>query len=287
VAILLGLAAAATYGAADFAGGLISRRVNPICVVFVSQIAGVILLALVLPFEGTPFDANALWWGAAAGVGGGGGVVFLYRGLSRARMSVVAPITAVEAAMIPVIYGLVTGEEPGWLALAGIAIALLAVALVSAPRADEIPVTLDVRRARMRLTQPGIVDALIAGLGFGCFFILLSSAGQDSGMWPLIGSKAASISLVALAGLVTRASLRPATGTWTGILIAGVLDVAANVFYLLASRAGLLTLAAVATSLYPASTVLLARIVLRERMSGGQLAGLVLVVAGVAMMAAG
>jgi drug/metabolite transporter (DMT)-like permease len=287
VAILLGLAAAATYGAADFAGGLVSRRVNAICVVFVSQIAGVALLAIALPIDGAAFDPGAVWWGAAAGIGGGGGVVFLYRGLARARMSVVAPITAVEAAIIPVLYGLVTGEQPGWLALTGIAIALIAVALVSAPRAEEVPATNEAGRARARLTQPGIADALVAGLGFGCFFIFLSHAGQHSGMWPLIGSKMSSISLVAAAGLLTRASLKPVAGTWTGILIAGVLDAAANVFYLLASRAGLLTLAAVATSLYPASTVLLARIVLRERMSNGQLAGLALVVAGVAMMAAG
>jgi drug/metabolite transporter (DMT)-like permease len=287
VAILLGLAAAATYGAADFAGGLVSRRVNSICVVFVSQIAGVLLLALALPFDGTAPDAGAIAWGAAAGIGGGGGVVFLYRGLARARMSVVAPITAVEAAMIPVLYGLLTGEQPGWLALAGIATALVAVALVSAPRESDGPVTSDIGRARARLSQPGIADALVAGLGFGCFFIFLANAGDSSGMWPLVGSKMSSITLVALAGIVARSSLRPAAGTWTGILVAGVLDAAANVLYLLASRAGLLTLAAVATSLYPASTVLLARIVLGERMSSGQLVGLGLVVAGVAMMAAG
>jgi drug/metabolite transporter (DMT)-like permease len=287
VAILLGLAAAATYGAADFAGGLVSRRVNPICVVFVSQLAGLAALGAVLPFVGTPFDGDALWWGAAAGVGGGGGVVFLYRGLTRARMSVVAPITAVEAAMVPVLYGLLRGEHPSRLALAGIAIALVAVALVSAPRDDDTPEGSEATGARGRLAQPGIVDGLIAGLGFGCFFILLSNAGHDSGMWPLVGSKMSSISLVGLGGLVTRYSLKPVAGTWAGILVAGILDVSANVFYLLASRAGLLTLAAVATSLYPASTVLLARIVLHERMSGSQMAGLALVVAGVAMMAAG
>jgi drug/metabolite transporter (DMT)-like permease len=288
LAILLGLAAAATYGAADFAGGLVTRRINAFCVVFVSQIAGVMLLALVLPFEGAPFDGNAIWWGAVAGVGGGSGVVFLYRGLARARMSVVAPITAVEAAMIPVLYGLVTGEEPGWVALTGIAIALVAVALVAAPRDDDVVGGEPADRSRaLRLRQSGIADAIFAGLGFGCFFIFLSKAGQDSGMWPLIGSKMSSISLVAAAAITARATLKPAPGTWAGILVAGVLDVAANVFYLLASRAGLLTLAAVATSLYPASTVLLARIVLRERMAAGQLAGLGLVVVGVAMMAAG
>jgi drug/metabolite transporter (DMT)-like permease len=265
----------------------VSRRVNSFCVVFVSQIAGVLLLGIALPFDAAPFDAHALGWGAVAGIGGGGGVVFLYRGLARARMSVVAPLTAVEAAMIPVLYGLVTGEEPGWLALTGIAVALVAVALVSAPRDEDHPAGASPERLRGRLSQPGILDAVLAGIGFGCFFIFLSKAGHDSGMWPLIGSKMSSITLVAVGALIARATLRPVPGTWMPIVVAGVLDVTANVFYLFASRAGLLTLAAVATSLYPASTVLLARVVLRERMSGGQLVGLVLVVAGVAMMAAG
>jgi drug/metabolite transporter (DMT)-like permease len=286
VAIFLGLAAAATYGAADFAGGLVSKRVSAICVVFVSQVAGLVILAFVLPFEWDSFASTAIGWGAVAGIGGGGGVVFLYRGLARARMSVVAPITAVEAAMIPVLYGLLTGEEPGALPLLGVAIALVAVALVSAPHATDEVATRTLP-GPARLSQPGISDALLAGLGFGCFFILLSKAGHDSGMWPLLGSKLSSITLVAVAAVAVRASLRPEPGTWGPILFAGLLDVTANVLYLLASRQGLLSLVAVATSLYPASTVLLARLILHERMSTGQLAGLVLVITGVALMAGG
>ncbi|HEY7873611.1 MAG TPA: EamA family transporter [Actinomycetota bacterium] len=283
MALLLGLAAAATYGAADFAGGLVARRVNAICVVFVSQLAGLMVLATILPFEAAGPTKEAFWWGVVAGVGGGGGVAFLYRGLAKARMSVVAPVTAVEAAIIPVLYGLLSGEKPGALALVGVVIALVAVALVAAPREEDGGTA----RRITGLAQPGIKDALLAGLGFGCFFIFLAKTGDGAGMWPLVGSKASSITLVALAGLVARNSLRPPAGTWGPILLAGVLDVAANVLYLLASRTGLLSLVAVATSLYPASTVLLARIVLRERMSGGQFVGLVLVVTGVGLMAAG
>ena len=286
MAILLGLAAAATYGAADFMGGLVSRRVNAICVVLISQLVGLALLALVFPFAGGAFEARAVLWGLAAGVGGGGGVVFLYRGLARGRMSVVAPLTAVEAAIIPVAYGLLSGEQPGPVALGGVVIALVAVMLVSSPQEDAGAAGEPAVRGS-RLAQPGVADALAAGFGFGCFFIFLSHAGEHSGMWPLVGTKLSSISLVLIAAAVTRTSLRPSAGTWPAIVGSGVLDVSANVFYLLASRVGLLSLVAVLTSLYPSSTVLLARVVLRERMSRPQLVGLVLVIAGVALIAGG
>lgn len=264
-------------------GGLVSRRVNAICVVFISQLAGLALVCAALPFAGGAFAARALWWGAAAGIGGGGGVVFLYRGLARGRMSVVAPITAVEAAIVPVAYGLLTGEHPGAVALAGVAVALVAVALVSAPQ----PGGVDLSQRSSRLAQPGVADALVAGFGFGCFFIFLAHTGDATGLWPLVGTKLSSISLVLVAGVATRSSLRPIAGSTKAILTAGALDVTANVLYLLASRAGLLSLVAVLTSLYPASTVILARLVLRERMSRPQLAGLVLVVTGVALIAGG
>jgi drug/metabolite transporter (DMT)-like permease len=283
LAILLGLAAAATYGAADFMGGLVSRKANPICVVLLSQLGGLVLLALMLPFGGADPTMHAFLWGAAAGVGGGGGVVFLYRGLARGRMSVIAPITAVEAAIIPVAYGLFTGEEPGFVALAGVVIALFAVALVSSSN-EGGP---EGAAPRARLAQPGMTDALIAGFGFGCFFIFLSHAGSGTGLWPLVGTKASSISLVLIAAAATRAGFRPPRGTLPLILAAGLLDVSANILYLVASRLGLLSLVAVLTSLYPASTVLLARVVLRERMSRVQIVGLVLVVTGVALIAGG
>jgi drug/metabolite transporter (DMT)-like permease len=251
--------------------------------VLVSQLAGLAALTLVLPFGGAGPTMRAFLWGAAAGVGGGGGVVFLYRGLARGRMSVIAPITAVEAAIIPVAYGLVSGEEPGVVALSGVVIALFAVALVSSSQEESDREEV----ARRRFNQPGMTDALVAGFGFGTFFIFLSHAGHDSGLWPLVGTKASSITLVLVAAVAARVPRRAPAGTLPTILIAGVLDVTANVLYLVASRLGLLSLVAVLTSLYPASTVLLARLVLRERMSRVQVAGLVLVVTGVALIAGG
>jgi drug/metabolite transporter (DMT)-like permease len=269
-------------------GGLVSRRVNAICVVLVSQLGGLAILAALLPLSEGSLTTRALAWGAAAGVGGGAGVVFLYRGLSRGRMSVIAPTTAVEAAIIPVAYGLLSGEEPSAISLAGVAIALFAVALVSSPQEDVDASSFGSTGAtRRRLSQPGMADALLAGFGFGCFFIFLARAGQDTGLWPLVGTKASSITLVLVAGLIARAKLRPPRGTLTQIIGAGGLDVAANVLYLVASRRGLLSLVAVLTSLYPASTVILARAVLHERMSRVQLLGLALVIAGVALIAGG
>jgi drug/metabolite transporter (DMT)-like permease len=284
MAIFLALAAAATYGGADFLGGLVTRRTSVISVVLLSQLAGAVLLAALFPFSGSgPFDGGALWWGAASGVAGAAGVVLLYLGLAKGRMSVVAPTTAVEAACVPVLYGLVTGERPAVLALAGVVLALAAVALVSAAPdpAEDAP---DKPRGPLGL-PPGIVEALGAGLAFGAFFILLKQSGSESGMWPLVGARLSSVGLVGTAALFMRPSFRTDQRTYAGIAASGALDLSANFLYLLASRRGLLSLVAVLTSMYPASTVLLARVVLRERLSASQGAGLLAAATGVVLIA--
>lgn len=283
MAVLLALASAITYGAADFLGGLASKR-NPVYqVTFLSQVIGSVLFALVvLAFESEEPTASAFAWGAAAGIAGSTGVTFLYRGLSIGRMSVVAPITAVEAAAIPVVAGVAFGERPSALSMAGVVLALIAIALVSSAADPERP---ESRRSGLR--TPGVVDALAAGLCFAAFFILLERAGDDAGMWPLIGSRAASFVLLGILVVVTRSTLRPERGTLGTITGAGVADVLANGFYLASTRYGLLSLVAVLTSLYPASTVLLARVVLKERMSSNQLVGLGVAVAGVVLIAVG
>jgi drug/metabolite transporter (DMT)-like permease len=283
MAVLLALASAITYGAADFLGGLASKR-NPVFqVTFLSQVIGSVLFALVVvAFESKEPTAIAFAWGAAAGIAGSTGVTFLYRGLAIGRMSVVAPITAVEAAAIPVLAGVAFGERPSLLSLVGVALALIAIALVSSaadPDGSE--------GQRNGLRTPGVVEALLAGLCFAAFFILLERPGDDAGMWPLIGSRAASFILLGALVLITRTTLRPVKGTLGMITAAGVADVAANGFYLASTRFGLLSLVAVLTSLYPASTVLLARVVLNERMSSHQLIGLGVAVAGVVLIALG
>lgn len=284
--VVLGLAAAVTYGAADFVGGLVSRRTNVLAVVLFSQLWGTALLLAAVPFFGSVVSAGDLVWGVAAGVAGAAGIVFLYRGLSIGRMTVVAPTTAVEAAIIPVIFGLVGGERPSGVALAGVAVALPAVALVSSsPRRS--PGDAGEPSGGEGLLPLGLPEALVAGLAFGLFFISLERTGAGSGLWPLVAARGAAMLAVGAVGVLARRSLRPAPGTAPSIAAAGGLDVAANILYLLASRRGLLSLVAVLTSLYPASTVLLARVVLRERLWRVQAAGLVLAGAGVALIALG
>lgn len=200
----------------------------------------------------------------------------LYRGLARGRMSVVAPITGVEAAAVPVIFGLASGERPSAGAYVGIALALLAVVLVSSSGSTGS----DSRRA-------GLPEALGAGLAFGIFFIALDQAGPDTGIWPLIGARISSISLTAGIAVLARTKLKPPAGTMPAIAAAGILDVTANIFYLVAVRRGFLSLVAVLTSMYPAATVALARVVLKERLAPVQLVGIALALAAVILIGVG
>jgi drug/metabolite transporter (DMT)-like permease len=278
MAILLGLGAALTYGAADFFGGLSTKRSNEFSVVVCSQVIGSGLLLAALPFFlQADFTAEAFAWGLGSGVGGGLGVLLLYRGLALGRMSVVAPTTGVVAASVPVVAGLLLGERPSAAALTGVVVALVAVVLVSSSP----------DHTGARGGYSGMREAVGAGAAFGAFFILLSLAGDDSGLWPLIGARSASLGIVALIALMGRRTLRPAPGSLRLIAAAGILDVAANLLFLAASRVGLLSLVAVLTSMYPGATVVLARFVLHERLHRLQLVGLACAALGVALIAVG
>jgi drug/metabolite transporter (DMT)-like permease len=284
MAVVLALFASITYGSADFLGGLFSRRVGVFTVVLVSQVLGTSLLVAALPFFlDDPYSGSAVAWGAGAGVAGAIGVTLLFRGLSQGRMSIVAPTTGTIAAAIPVLLGLISGERPETLALIGVGLALVAVALVSASEHGADSAARGPEGGG--LWQSGLPEALGAGTSFGLFFVLLDKAGDAAGLWPLVGSRASSITVMTLAVLVTRSAIKPPPGTLAGIAAAGALDVAANLFYLLATQQGLLSLVAVLTSMYPATTVLLARIVLKEKLSSVQLVGLLFAGAGIAAIA--
>lgn len=274
-AVLFGVAAALVYGAADFTGGLAAKRTPALTVVALSQFAGLVVLLVALPLLGTPVPpARDLALGAAGGLGGGVGVVFLYRGLANGRMGIVAPMSAVGAAVLPVVFGLATGEQPGGLAFAGAAVALLAVVAVSSGPGSA------------GAARRGLFDAVLAGIGFGAFFVVLAQVGEGAGMWPLATARA-SVIVVGLAALLTRTALRAPRAALPAIAAAGVGDMLANVLYVLAVRTGLLSLVAVLVALYPASTVLLARLVLGERLARVQTAGILLAVTGTALIAAG
>ena len=278
VAALLGLLVAVTYGAADFFGGVSAKRTPTTLVVVASQVLGLPVLAVVLVLtSGTP-TARVLGLGAAAGAAGGVALIALYRGLAIARMSVVAPITAVGAAVVPLAVGLARGERPSPVALAGVVAALAAVVLISRTPgpADEVD------------GPSGIVLAVVAGIGFGAVFVLLADTGPDAGFWPLLTGRLTSIVLLSTGAILGRRSLRPARlADLSTVAVAGVFDISANALYLLAARSGLLSLVAVLASLYPASTVVLARFVLHERLHRAQVVGLSLAAAGVVLIAAG
>jgi drug/metabolite transporter (DMT)-like permease len=274
VTVILATACAIVYGTADFFGGLATRRAQVLSVVTLSQLAGLALILGLLPLLPGVYSDPALAWGLAAGLSGAAGLVLFYRALATGVMSVVAPTTAVTSAALPVVFGLAAGERPRAWALVGVALALGSVLLVSQDKSGG-----------GRGSLASVLVALAAGAGFGGFFILLSMAPHESGLWPLVGARLSSVSMVALLALLTRRALRPGPGSLHIIVAAGVLDMAANVLYLLAQQDGLLSLVAVLVSLYPASTLLLANRVLGERLRPVQLGGVLCALASVALIA--
>jgi drug/metabolite transporter (DMT)-like permease len=273
--IVLALGSALAYGVSDFTGGVLTKRAPVFHVILLSQLVSCLIVILALPFWDGLFSWEALQWGIVAGVAGMSGAALLYRGLAVGRMGVVAPITAVLAAVIPLSFGLAVGERPGWLSLIGAGIGLVAVVLIS--RSPE-PSTVTGESDGELLPssgERGLVEALGAGAGFGLFFILLERAPGGSGIWPLAGTRISMIGAIALLAVLTHAPIRPSTGMVPSLVWLGFINLSADLLYLLATRAGLLSLVAVITSLYPAATVALARGFLGERMVKQQLLGMV------------
>lgn len=278
MAVLLGLLVAVAYGSSDFIGGLSSKRRPVLEVVATSQLVGTGVLGLVML---ATFDHHAVVGadvarGAGAGVCAAVGLVLLFRGLAAGAMSVVAPITAVGAAVVPFAWALRQGERPGGLALLGAAVAIGAVVLVArpAPGGSTAPVP---RRE--------VAGAVVAGLGFGGVFLLLGNTDEASGLWPVLAAKVAATVLVTT--LAVARGQRPRWGHHLPLVGGGgVLDTTANAVYLLATRSSLVSIVAVVSSLYPASTLVLARVVLGERTSRLQQLGLALTLVGVVLLAA-
>jgi drug/metabolite transporter (DMT)-like permease len=266
VAVVLALGSAAVYGASDFLGGLASRRASVFGVVALSQLAGLLALLVLLPWLGGPATLADLTWGAAAGLVGSTGLVVFFRALSRGVMSVIAPVTAVTAAAVPVLAGLLGGNRIGPWAAAGILLALIAVVLVSAEGGLG-----QLRAVRaVNLTAP-----LIAGTAFGVFFVLLDRTSADAGLTPLVAARLASVVLVVVVALAGKQSLRVSRTSLPLVLASGVGDMTANALFLLATQQdGQLAITGVLASLYPVSTVVLAQALLRERLVRAQVAGL-------------
>lgn len=277
---VLALLSAAGFGVSDFAGGLAARRVPALRVVLVSYPVALVLLGTLAIGVGGPIPAGAVGWGFASGVALGLGGWWFYAALGSGPISVVSPISAVLSAGVPVMVGLAQGERPGLVAGGGIVVALLAVALVSREATDE-----DIRPHRF--TRKVAWLTVGAGVTFGLDFVFIHEAPADSGLWPLAFARVAAAVLVFTAAAGARELRLPAGRPLKLALLAGLADTAANVAMLLALRGSDLALASVLISLFPAVTVLLAIVVLRERVHRGQVLGMALAATAVAMITAG
>ena len=276
MAVVLALTSAVVYGASDFLGGLATRRASVFGVVAFSQVIGLTALVALLPWLGGPVTAADLGWGAAAGLAGATGLMVFFRTLASGVMSVVAPVTAVTAAAVPALFGLLGGDTVGPWAAAGIALALLAVVLVSAESG----------LSALRAARPAaLAPALVAGAMFGLFFALIDRTSADAGLTPLVTARLASVALVVAIALAGRQSLRVGRAALPLVAVSGLGDMTANALFLLASQAdGQLAITGVLASLYPVSTVVLAQVVLRERLVGAQVAGLLAAAAAVVLI---
>jgi drug/metabolite transporter (DMT)-like permease len=272
--ILLALAAAVLYGSSDFGGGLASRHLGPLRVSIVGTATATVLAWATLAVVGGPGPSlRAVAWGLVSGLAGGAGTLMLYRGLARGQMSVVGPLSALGAAVVPVLAGLALGERPSLLAVGGVVVALPAIVLVAASGS-----------VRGKLGS-GLTDGLLAGLAFGILFIGLAQAGRNAGLWPVASEQTGTLLITLVVAIKSRQPLRVPVRAAGLPLMAGATGMAATLAYFYATHFSMLAIAAVLVSLYPGVTVLLARTVLHERFTPAQRAGLGLCALAIAAIA--
>ncbi len=292
MAILLALLASTAWGTVDFLGGLASRRANPVAVTFTSELIALVLLVPATLIVGGHPSATDLGLGLIAGVGGALALTLFYRALAIGRMSVVAPITGATTATVPVVAGLILGERPGPLAVVGIVGALVAIAFVSAGSehelADPAAATRHPVGSHLRPMRLGEVPlSIMCGTLFGSFLVLLHQTGDGSGLWPLGASFVGGVVAVAVLSRAVSSPLITPRVVAPMMLTAGFLSATGGVLYVVATRSGLLSVVAVLSSLYPAVTVALARVVLHERFGRVQAVGLGLAVVSIVLLGTG
>jgi drug/metabolite transporter (DMT)-like permease len=276
--IVLGALVALGWGSGDFLGGIAAKRIPTVTVLLVSQAVGLAAaFLLVVALRDAVPDPHIFLLSAAAGVVGIVALGLLFRGLAVGRMSIVAPLSAIGGGVLPVAWGLVRGERPSALALVGVGLALVAAAVVGRG-AEHDP-------ARSISPRMELALGAGAGIGFGVVFILLSEASSGSGMWPIFIARCTSVPVLAVIAAVVGVSPRIARADLASVAGAGLFDVGANALVLLAVRRGLVSLVAPVASLYPAATVVLARVVLHERIGRERAGGLTLGVVGLVLIA--
>jgi len=268
-----GLAAASSWGSGDFCGGLASRRTNVYGVVIISQLVGLVLLTILALLLAEPIPTlTDIVWAAIAGIGAAVGLAALYHGLATGPMGVVAPVAAVVSVILPLVFGLFLEGIPALPQLLGFGLALCAVWFITRPGDDS------------RIQLRDLLLPVVAGLGFGVFFILIDHVSATV-LWPLAAARTASVLALLVVVLLTRQRARPAASQIPLILLSGLFDTGGTALYALAARAGRLDIAAVLSSLYPAVTVVLARFILKERLSRLQGLGLALAMIAVVLIA--
>jgi drug/metabolite transporter (DMT)-like permease len=326
LAILLALGAAAGYGGSDYAAGLAARRASVVRVTVLAELTSATLLICVIPFVSSQAPSlTSVLWGIAAGASGVTGAMALYLGFRHAAFSVASSVSAVATAAFSVLAGLALGEQPGPLSLAGIALALPAIVAVSTPARKRTtdataglrgqgtvtkerglepaggsggpPPRASTRGSRGRLAAPGrqstgrhavgVALGLAAGAGFGLFFIGLNEAGSGSDLWPIVVSQVAAMVTVICVATVTRDLRPPPAGARRLSVLTGAIGAAGTAMFFLSTHHGLLAVTAVITSLYPAETILLARLLSGERLTAVRIIGLCLAGASVSLIAAG
>jgi drug/metabolite transporter (DMT)-like permease len=267
LSILFGLTSAITWGAGDFTGGLAARRTGAYRAVFYGEAIGLLLLLMAVFATSQPLpDAKSILLSIAAGGLGTTGLLLLYSAMARGKMSIAGPVSALLAAALPVIVGMITDGFPGYLTLLGFGFALAAIWLVS--QSEDGVKDIFTHLSDLRLP-------LLAGVGFGLYFILMNAATRETTLWPMVYSRGAGLLAMALFIIVRRDSFMTVRAAWPVMILNGVLDVGGNFFYVLAGQTGRLDISAVLSSLFPGSTVILAWIILKERLTRTQWIGIV------------
>jgi len=275
---LLALGASLSWGIGDFLAGRASRRLRLLTVLVVSQAAGLASIAAVVLVRGEAAPAaRYLGYAALAGLAGAIGLAALYRGLAVGSMSVVAPISA-TAAVVPVVAGVVTGERPSAVQGAGIGLALAGVVLASRdPGAT----------GRGGGIAAGVGLALVAALSFGLLLVALGAASEGDALWGTLVMRTTSFGVLVATAVALRASISPGRADLPTLVAVGLLDTAGNALFALASTESLLSVAAVLAQVYPVVTVVLARVVLAERIARPQLVGVAGALVGVTLITVG